>query len=458
LDKRDVVVIGGGGAGYVAAGRAAQLGGKTTLVEKEMLGGVCVNWGCIPMQFLLRNAALIQLMKKIKEDGINIGKVDIDYSKLMAAKRAVVKSVVDHIQDNLKANNVEIVKGWGRLTSPNRVEIELDNGSRQVFSAKKVILAPGSVPKRLSVPGAEGERVITMKEALEINPVPKSAVAIGGGVIGLELATFWASLGCAVSIVEVMPRTIPNEDHEVASFIEQALREDGIQIYTGAEVNRIDDVKGGKSVTISRAGAKHKLEAEVVVFTIGHSPSVEGLGLEDIGVVISRGRIQTNKRMETSVKGVYAAGDTTGEIMLASVAMVQGTIAAENAMGRDSTMDYRVVPRGIRTLPEVGAVGITEQEARKEELDVKVSKYPFASNTKAPMLREGSGFIKVIANSASGEILGVHIIGPQATELIHEAAIAMQMRGTVQDVAAAIHSHPCLHEAMQRAAQSLCPR
>ena len=456
MDGRNVFVIGGGAAGYPAAARAGQLGGKVTLVEKDKLGGICMNWGCIPMQFLLRNATLVQILKEIKEDGINVGRVGVDYSRLMAAKSTVVESTVDHIQANLKASNVEIVRGHGRLVSPNRVEIELDDGSREVFSAQKVILAPGSVPKRLSIPGAEGERVITVKEALDVSSAPKSAVIIGGGVIGLELATFWASLGCAVSVVEVMPRVLPDEDHEIASFIEQALSQRGVQIYTGAEVERIDEVKGGKSVSISGKGAKYKLEAEIVVFTIGHSPRVDGLGLENVGVGINKGRIQTNKRMETSVDGIYAAGDATGEIMLANVATVQGSVAAENAMGRDSTMDYRVVPRGIRTIPEIGVVGITEEEAKEKELEVKIGKYPFASNVKASMLREGSGFIKVIAEGTSGQILGFHIVGPQATELIHEAVLAMQMRGTVQDMAAAIHSHPCLHEAMQRVAQRLC--
>jgi len=456
MEEKDVVVIGGGAAGYPAAARAAQLGGKVTLVEKDKLGGICVNWGCIPMQFLLRNATLVQILKGVKEDGINVGKVGVDYSRLMAAKGSVVESTAGRIQTNLKASNVEIVRGHGRLLSPNRVEIELDDGSREVFSARKIILTPGSVPKKLSMPGAEGERVVTVKEALDIRAAPKSAVIIGGGVIGLELATFWASLGCAVSIVEIMPQVIPKEDHEVASFIEQALSGYGVQIYTGAEVQRIDNVKGGKSISISRRGSKHELEAEIVVFTIGQSPRVDGLGLENLGVSINNGRIQTNNRMETSVDGIYAAGDATGEIMLANVATVQGSVAAENAMGGDSVMDYRVVPRGVRTLPEIGAVGITEQEAREKELEVKIGKYPFASNAKASMLREGGGFIKVVAEAASGEILGVHIVGPQATELIHEAVLAMQMRGSVQDMAAAIHSHPCLHEAIQRVAQRLC--
>jgi len=456
VDERDLIVIGGGAAGFLAAYRASQFGGKVTLVEKEELGGTCTNWGCIPMQFLLGNLMLVQLIKKAKENGINVGKVSIDYSRLISAKNAAIKFRIDRMQSKLKTAKVKVVRGCGRLVSPNFVGVEREDGTREVLSAKKLILAPGSVPKKLSIPGAEGEGVITVKENLEISSIPKSVVIIGGGAIGLELATLWANLGSAVSVVELMAQLIPDEDHEIASFIEQVIRGYGVQIYTGAKVDRVDDVKGGKAVSISKDGEKHKLEAEMVVFAIGHSPLVEGLGLEDAGVGISKGRIQTNNRMETNVKGIYSAGDVTGEIMLANVAMVQGSVAAENAMGRDSTMDYRVVPRGIRTFPEIGAMGITEKEAREKDLGVKIGKYPFMRNAKASMLSEGSGFVKVIADSASGEVLGVHIIGPQATELIHEALIAMQMRGTVQDVAAAIHGHPCLHEAMQQAAQRLC--
>jgi dihydrolipoamide dehydrogenase len=456
VDERDLIVIGGGAAGFLAADRASQLGGKVMLVEKEELGGTCTNWGCIPMGFLLGNLMLVQSIKKAKESGINVGEVDIDYHRLISAKRAVIRSRIDRMQDKLKTGNVNIVRGYGRLVSPHHVEIARDHGSREVVSAQKVILAPGSVSKKLSIPGAEDKGVITVKEALEMSSVPKSVVIIGGGVIGLELATLWANLGSAVRVVELMAQLIPDEDQEIASCIEQVFRDYGIHVYTGAKVERINDGKEGKVVSISKEGQKHKLDAEMVVFAVGQSPLVEDLGLEDAGVRIRQGRVQANNRMETHIQGIYCAGDATGEMMLASVAMVQGFAAAENAMGRDSTVDYRVVPRGIRTFPEIGAIGITEKEAREKDLEVEIVKYPLTRNAKASMMSDPSGFIKVIADSASGEVLGVHIIGPHATELIHEALIAMQMRGTVQDIAGAIHGHPCLHEAMQQAAQRLC--
>jgi len=456
MEEKDLVVIGGGAAGYPAASRASQLGARVMVVEKENLGGICVNWGCIPMQFLLHQVGLVRAIKQAKEDGIHIGTVDVDFTTMKKAKDAFVQSTSERIKSNLTAGNIKIVSGCGRLLSPDRVEIRLGNGTRQMVAAKRVILAPGSIPKRLSVKGAEGEGVLTMKEALGLNLVPKSAVIIGGGVIGLEIATLWANLGCVASIVECMPRLLPGEDVDLSLSMEQILKAQGIQIYTNSEVQEIENAKDGKSVTVAGEGGKHKLPAQVVLFAVGQSPSVEGMGLEDVGVALNRGAIQTNEKMETTVPGIYAAGDATGVIMLANVGMAQGMVAAHNAMGRNETMNYRVVPRTIRTFPEIGAVGITEQEAKDREKDIKVGKYPLKGNAKASILKERSGFVKVIAEAKSEEIIGLHILGPYATELIHEAVMIMQKRATVRDVAGALHGHPCLHEAINRAALGMC--
>ena len=456
MEESDFVVIGGGAAGYPAASRASQLGARVMVVEKEALGGICVNWGCIPMQFLLHQVGLIRAIKQAKEDGIHVGTVNVDFTTMKNAKDAFVKSTSERIKSNLTAGNIKIVSGCGRLLSPERVEIQLGNGTRQTVVAKRVILAPGSTPKRVSVRGAEGEGVLTMKEALGLNLVPKSAVIIGGGVIGLEIATLWANLGCMASIVESMPRLLPAEDVDVSHSMEQILKGQGIQIYTDSEVQEIEDAKDGKSVTIAGKGGKHKLLGQVVLFAVGQSPSVEGMGLEDVGVALDRGAIQTNEKMETTVPGIYAAGDVTGVIMLANVGMAQGMVAAHNAMGGNETMNYRVVPRTIRTFPEIGAVGITEQEAKDREMDIKVGKYPLRGNAKASILKDHSGFVKVIAEAKSEEIIGLHILGPHATELIHEAVMIMQKRATVRDVAGALHGHPCLHEAINRAALGMC--
>jgi len=455
MEEKDVVVIGGGAAGYPAASRASHLGGKVMVVEKDNWGGICVNWGCIPMLFLLHQVGLVRAIKQAKEDGIHVGKVDIDFSTMKIAKDAFVKSTSERIKGNLAGSHIEMVSGCGKLASPDRVEIKLEDGTSQTVHAKKVILATGSVPKRLNVKGSDGEGVLTMKEALGLHSIPKSAVIIGGGVIGLEIATLWSNLGCRATVVEIMPHLIPNEDLDLSLSMEQVLGGEGIQVYTGTEVQSIEDVKGGKTVTIGGKGGRNKLEAQVVLFAMGQSPSVECLGLEDVGVAFNKGGIRTNERMETTVPGIYAAGDATGIIMLANVGMAQGMVAAQNAMGGNETMNYRVVPRTIRTFPEIGAVGVTEQEAKESRLDIKVGKYPLKGNAKASVQKDRSGFVKIIADAKSEEILGLHILGPQATELIHEALMIMRMRATVRDVANALHGHPCLHEAIQRAAQAM---
>jgi dihydrolipoamide dehydrogenase len=290
--------------------------------------------------------------------------------------------------------------------------------------------------------------VITIKEALDLGAVPGSAVVIGGGAIGLELATLWSALGAEVSVVERMARLIPGEDRDIAAFMEQILTGDGVRIHTGAEVERIEDVKGGKAVSISGEGRRQRIVAQTVVFALGHRPLVEGLGLENAGVGAAAGSVQTNTRMETDVPGIYSAGDVTGERMLANVAMVQGSVAARNAMG--------VIPRGIRTFPEIGAVGITEKEAEEKGLEVRIGRYPLMKNAKASMSSEPGGFIKMIADPQSGRILGIHIVGPQATELVHGAMMVMKMGGTVRDIAEAVHGHPCLHEAVQQVAEGMC--
>jgi dihydrolipoamide dehydrogenase len=455
MEKKHVVVIGGGAAGYPAASRISQLGGTVTIVEKGNWGGICVNWGCIPMLFLLHQVGLIRAIKQAKEDGIQVDNVGIDFGTMKKAKDAFVKSTSERIKNNLSASKIEMVSGCGRLSSPDRVEIKLDDGTRQTVQAKKVILATGSVPKRLNVKGSDGEGVLTMKEALGLNFIPKSAAIIGGGVIGLEIATFWAALGCAATIVEIEPYLIPNEDLDLSLAMEQILKGEGIQVYTSTEVQSIEDVKGGKCVTIAGKEGKHELEAQVVLFAMGQSPSVEGLGLENVGVAFNKEGIRTNERRETSIPGIYAAGDVTGMIMLANVGMAQGMVAAQNAMGGNETMNYRVVPRTIRTFPEIGAVGVTEQETKARDLSVRIGKYPLKGNAKASVHKDRSGFVKIIADAKTEEILGLHVLGPHATELVHEALMIMQMRATVQDVAQALHGHPCLHEAINRAAQMM---
>jgi len=358
----------------------------------------------------------------------------------MREKERIVKGVVVGMETRLQATGVRVVIGVAKLASPNEVEIAFDNGTKEMVKTKKIIIATGSLARRYPIPGAYDSGVLTTKQLLDLSELPKSLAIIGRSVTALELATVWVNLGCDVSLIARRPQFLPGEDEELATYIRQ----------------RIDDCEEGKSITISGGGLKQKVTAQCVVFALGQQPLVDGLGLENAGIAVADGGIRTNEKMETSVKGILAAGDVTGEIMLASVAMIQGMVAANNSMGRDSTIDYHVVPRSVRTIPPIAAVGITESEAKERGLEIKVGRFPFEQNVKANILREPRGFVKIIADSASGEILGAHVIGPHATELIHEVVVVMKMRGTVQDVAAVIHSHPSLHETIQRAAQELC--
>lgn len=454
MDEMDLIVIGGGTAGFLSAQTAAQHGGKVMIVEKEKVGGICPNWGCIPMCFMDHCVDVIKSLKEAKRDGINVGKVEINYTRLMSEKEKVVKGIVAGMEARLQATGVQVVIGSAKLVSPNEVEITFDDGKVEAIQANKIIIASGSLARRYEVPGAYGPGVLTAKELLSLNELPKSLAIIGRSVTALELATVWANLGCNISLIARRPRMLPGEDEELATYIRQALEDDGVHIYTG-DIERIDDGKEGKSIIISGEAKKQEVNAQFAVFALGQQSHVEGLGLERAGVAVSKGRIGTNERMETSVRGIFAAGDATGEIMLASIAMIQGIVAGTNAMGGDTIMDYRVVPRSVRTVPPISAVGITEEEAREKGLDIKVGKFPFEQNPKASIIRESRGFVKIIADVASGEILGVHMVGPQAPELIHEAAAVMQMRGTVQDIAATIHGHPALHETIQRVAQGM---
>jgi dihydrolipoamide dehydrogenase len=455
LDKRDVIVIGGGTAGFLSSLFVAQLGGKVMVVEKERVGGICPSWGCIPMCFMDHCVEVIRSAKDAAKDGINVGEVSIDFAKLMSEKDKVVEGVVSGMEDRLQVTGVEVVIGSAKLASPNQVEITYNDGTKETFQAEKIVITPGSLARRYDVPGAYGPGVLTNKELLNLKELPKSLAIIGRSVTALEQATVWSNLGCEISLIARRPQLLPNEDEEIAAYILKTLEDEGIHVYAGVDVERIDDGKEGKIITISGDGRKQEVKAQFAVFALGQQPLLDGLGLENAGVAVVDGRIKTNERMETSVKGIYAAGDVTGEMMLASVAMIQGMVVGTNAMGGNAAIDYRVVPRAVRTVPPMGAVGITENEAKKGGLDIKVSRFPFDQNPKCGIIREPRGFVKFIADASSGEILGVHIVGSQAPELIHEAAAVMQVKGTIRDIAAAIHGHPSLHETVQRAAQSL---
>ena len=453
MEEKDVVVIGGGPAGYVAAIRASQLGASVALIEKDKLGGTCLNQGCIPTKTLLRGVELISLVNKAKNYGINTGEVTVDFAKLMKRKDKTVQMLEVGIHSLMKSNAIEVFKGRGKLTSPTQVQVKTERGEKRILKTSKIILAPGSIPASMSVPGADSPGVITTDDALKLSQIPENMVIIGGGTIGTEFATIFGKLGVRVTLVEMLPQIIPTEDSELAHSLEKSLKKDGVQIFTGAQVIAIEDKPNEvKSVIVRTEQGERRYESQLVLIAIGRKPCIKGLGLERIGVATTRDGIKTNEKMETNIAGIYAAGDAVGGILLAHVASAEGMIAAENALGMDTKIDYRVVPRCIYTMPEIGTVGITAKEVKRKGLPVKVAIFPLAANSKALILGERGGFIKIVTDANSGEILGFHIFGPQATELVAEAALTMHMKGNVHDLISTLHAHPTLYEAIREAA------
>ena len=450
MKQSDVVIVGGGPAGYVAAIRASQLGGKVILIERDSLGGTCLNRGCIPTKVLLHSVGILESARKGRDYGVNVGDISIDFAKMMSHKDAVVNTLVTGVQYLMRSNAIEVIKGTGTVISPT--EVEVDSGEKESVKGTRIILAPGSVPSVVPIPGVDSSGVITSDDTLQLSEIPRSLLVVGGGAIGVEFATIFAKLGTKVTIVEMLPQIIPTEDLELSTSLKEVLERGGIKIFTSAQVSRIEDApEGDKLITVTTGEGEQKLTAELVLVAVGRKPNLEGLGLEGVGIKTERGSITVNDRMETSIPGIYAAGDAVGGILLAHVASVEGAVAVENALGKDSVMDYRAVPRCIYTMPEVAAVGLTESQAREEGLNLKIGRFPFTANSKALILGHPDGFVKVLSDARSGEIFGVHIFGPQATELISEATLAMGMEATVSEISSTIHAHPTLSEAMREA-------
>lgn len=451
--EKDIVIIGGGPGGYVAAIRAAQLGGKVILIEKEELGGTCLNWGCIPTKALLRGVEILDLIEGGKDYGILAGPVTVDFAKLMARKDRAVKTLVGGVSGLMKANGIEVIKGTGKLISPQVIEVVNAKQEKEIYQARKIILAAGSVSAEIPIPGVKLPGVIDSYGALQLKQIPESMVIIGAGPIGLEFGTVYAALGAKVTVLEMLPQILPSEDPEIAAALEKTLRRFKIQTLTGIKVQKIVEGPEGKLQVTAAAGAEEKIfPAQYVLMAVGRKPNVEGLGLEEAGVRFSKKGIEVNERMETNIPGVYAIGDVTGKWLLAHYASAQGEVAAKNALGQEAQMDERVVPRCVYTLPEVASVGLTEQKAREEGYEIKIGRFPFSANGKATILGERNGLVKIVADGKYGEILGVHIFGPHATDLIGEAVVAMRLEGTATDIGQAIHPHPTLTEALMEAA------
>jgi dihydrolipoamide dehydrogenase len=451
-----IVVIGAGPGGYVAAIRAAQLGAQVSLIEEREVGGTCLNKGCIPSKALIYNAEVLGLLRRAEEFGVRVThEATFDVTRMLERKQRIVQTQVRGIHALLKSWGVSLIKGRGRLVGPRTVEAVDSGGSSRRIEADRIILATGSKPIQPSFFPFDGERVITSEEALEPRVLPKSLLIIGAGIEGCEFGFLYRALGASVTMVEMKSRPLATEDEEVSSLIAREMNKRGITLYLGLRVEKVAAEPARIMATLSDG---QTVEAERLLISIGRAMHTEGLGLAEAGIAIgNRGEIIVNERMETKAPGIYAIGDAVGRIMLAHVASAEGKIAAANAVAEQGnrSMNYDVVPAGIFTQPEIGTVGLKEWEAAERGLKVRVGRYPFRALGRAHTMDEIAGMVKVIADQETGRILGVHIVGPHASDLIHEAAIAMRLGAKASDMAEMIHAHPTLSEAMMEAAEDL---
>ncbi len=458
----DVAIIGSGPAGYTAAIRAGQYGLKTALIEKDpYLGGTCLHVGCIPTKALLFNAEIWDHLKDAKEFGIEgVGTRKLNWNAVQERKTKIVDKHAKGLQFLMRKNKVETIKGYGKLTGPARNGVHAvdvrDGAKSSQIQARNVILATGSEARML--PGLEpGDRVLTNIEILEMGSVPKSLVVVGGGAVGVEFASIFRSFDCEVTILEMLPRLVPLEDEEVSKELARVYRKRGINFYGSAKVEKVEQGKSGITVTFSADGKQQKLEAERILIAVGRKPMTDGIGLEKTGVQTERGFVKTNEWMQTAEPGIYAIGDIVlGTPQLAHVGGMEGIVAVSQIAGKeDRPINPLRIPNVTYCHPEIGSVGLTEAKAREAGHNVKVGKFPFTANSRASIVGEHEGFIKIVSDAKYGEILGVHIIGPQATELIAEAVTAMELEATVEDLMWTIHAHPTLAEAMLDASNSV---
>jgi dihydrolipoamide dehydrogenase len=460
----DLIVIGGGPGGYVAAIRAAQLGQKVAVVEREALGGVCLNWGCIPTKALLRNAEVINLLGQGGDFGFKIGDLTVDYAPAQKRSRQVSDRLVKGVGFLFRKNNITHVAGTGELVGPKQVKVM---PSGQLLEAKSIIIATGARARSLPGMKIDGQRIITSREALELTVVPKRLVVVGAGAIGMEFAYLFRSYGADVTVIEMLPHVLPLEDDETAAEVAKAFKRRGIVALVNTRTEAVDVADAGASdagVTVrvkdQGTGQEQAIPADVVLVAIGVAPNSEGIGLETAGVATDkRGFIVVDEYLRTNVPGIYAIGDVTGKLLLAHVASAQGIVAAEHIAGHETRpireADYAFMPRATYCHPQVASIGYTEAQAKEKGYEVKIGKFPFIANGKALGLNERDGFVKIIADARYGEILGAHLVGPEVTELLPELALAHTWELTTEEIARTVHAHPTLSEALMEAAHAV---
>ena len=446
----DVVVLGSGPGGYVAAIRAGQLGLRTAIVERDALGGVCLNWGCIPSKALLRNAEVLDLVQHADDYGISVDNIEFDYGKAVDRSREVVGRLTRGVGMLLKKNNVEHIPGIGRLVDASTIEIT-DSGRR--VTADNVIIATGARQRDIASLPIDRSIVITSREAIELRDVPQRVVIVGGGATGCEFAHIWNTYGAEVTIVELLPSLIPNEDAEIGAQLQRSFRRQGINFMTGANVGGITVTGNTASVAVSANGESSTIDCDKVLVAVGVQGNIDNIGLDAAGIETDRGFIQIDERMQTNVAGVYAIGDVTGKLLLAHVASAQGVTAVETIAGLDPPeLDYTQLPRAIYCKPQVASFGLTEAQAIEQGHAIKIGKFPFIASGKALALGASEGFVKLVVDEEIGEILGGHMIGAEVTELLGELSMTRLLEGTTAELGWLVHPHPSISETLKEAA------
>ena len=447
-----IAIIGGGPGGYVAAIRAAQLGAQVTLIEREKLGGTCLNVGCIPTKALLHSAEVLTEAKNSQSIGLLIPEIGFDWTKIQKHKEQISTKLAGGVKGLLKANGVKIITGTAQFLSDEVLLITESSGQTDELRPDKIIIASGSIPALPPIPGINHPDCIDSTGALSLAQVPESLVIIGGGVIGVEMASVYNQFGSKVTIVEMQPGILPLMDGELGEMLKKKLMRDGIEILTGTQVLSIDGNDNQMTVNINKDGNKSSISGEKVLVAIGRKAELSTLGLDNTTIKTDKKGILVNPKMQTNVPNIYAIGDCLGKTMLAHVASQQGEIAAENAMGHEASYDEKTNPSCVYTSPEFAGVGLTQEDIRGHERDYSIGRFPLAANGKSLIMGDTEGMVKIIAHKKYKEVVGVHILGPRATDLIVEGALALRLESTVEEIISTIHAHPTVGEAIKEAA------
>lgn len=444
-----VAVIGGGPGGYVAAIKAAMLGAEVTVIEKRKVGGTCLNVGCIPTKALLASSSLISSIKEAKDFGIHInGEVEANFDDIMNRKNKVVSQLISGIEFLFEKRGIKLVNGFGKLVDTNKIEVNKEDGSKELVEADKIILANGSQPVILPMFPYDGDKIITSDEALNLKDIPKSLLIVGGGVIGCEFGQFFRALGTEVTIVEMFDQLLPLEDKDVAKQLQRQFKKDKIKVMTGVKIEKCEIVDNEVVATLSNG---KEVKAEKALLSIGRKPYLDNSGIEDIGIQLERGKVIVNENLETNVKGIYAIGDIINTPFLAHVASKEGLVAAQNAVcGNSKTVNYAAVPRCVYTEPEVAGVGKTEKELQENGIEYNTGQFDFRALGKAQAIGHFQGFIKILADK-NDKMIGASIVGPHATDLLTELSLAVHLGLTVEEVGDVIHAHPTLSEGIMEA-------